>query len=183
VGMIPLLTPTIVRTFGWVMTLQSGGSLSWLTGSRIPFNHILYSRTGLLVGLAHAFYPVGFFYIWTSLRGLDRRQIDTAAMLGASSTRVFWHIVLPQLLPSVMAVWVFVFLLTTGAFVTPEILGGTGDVMVYRVIDTRLHTFLDATLAASYAVVIVCALIPLLWVSERAFNISRMLGGGIDRHV
>jgi ABC-type spermidine/putrescine transport system permease subunit I len=178
--LVPLLTPTIVRTFGWVMALQPNGSLAGLTGGHIPFDRVLYHRAGLMIGLAHAFYPVSFFYIWTALRGLNRRQIDVAAMFGASAVRIFRSIVLPRLLPSLMAVWMFIFLLMTGAFVTPEILGGAGDVMIYRVIETRLNKFLDATLAASYAVIVALFLLLLLWVGERLFNLSRMLGGGVN---
>lgn len=178
VALVPLLTPTIVRTFGWIMTLQSEGSFSWITGGQIPFDKLLFNRAGMMIGLVHAFYPIGFFYLWTTLRGLNPKQLEVAAMLGASAFRIFWHIVLPQLLPSVMGVWLFMFLLTAGAFVTPEILGGSRDVMIYRVIETRLNTLLDVTLAASYASILMILMGGFLLASERLFKLSQIFGGG-----
>ena len=176
VALVPLLTPTIVRTFGWMMTLQSEGSLSWITGGRISFDRLLFNRKGMMIGFIHAFYPIGFFYIWTALRSLSPKQFEVAAMLGASTYRIFWYIILRQLLPSLMAVWLFIFLLTTGAFVTPEILGGTRDVMIYRIIDTRLNIFLDGTLAASYATILIVFMGGILWLGERLFKLSQRIG-------
>jgi putative spermidine/putrescine transport system permease protein len=72
--------------------------------------------TGTLIGLilAHAVYVTPFVIITVSagIQQLDERLETAAAIMGASRLRVFFQVVLPQLVPSLVSAALFAFLMS-----------------------------------------------------------------------
>jgi putative spermidine/putrescine transport system permease protein len=127
---IPLILPHISVAFVvLVFWSQSGvvASLAHAMGliqSPQDFPNILYSGFGLGMILAYAFKgtPFAMLLVLTMLYRFDRRQIQTAAMLGASRTRIFLRVVLPRVLPAVHTAFIILFLYSFGAYDIPALL-------------------------------------------------------------
>lgn len=62
------------------------------------------------------------------------RLVEAGHDLGANDLKVFWRVVLPLTLPGVLAGCILVFIPTIGAFVTPDLLGGTQGLMIGNLI-------------------------------------------------
>ena len=80
---------------------------------------VLFVALGMQLGfwtllLAHTTFCLPFVVItvFAQLRGLDDNLVEAARDLGASERRVFWHIILPLLAPSVAASWLLSFTLS-----------------------------------------------------------------------
>lgn len=80
---------------------------------------VLFVAVGIQLGfwtllLAHTTFclPFAVITIYAQLRDFDENLVEAARDLGASERRVFWHIILPLLLPSVAASWLLGFTLS-----------------------------------------------------------------------
>jgi putative spermidine/putrescine transport system permease protein len=126
-ALTPLLISVIARTLGWALLFGPAGPLSnlpvWLGLSRepVPF---LFSETGIVVALTHVLTPFMVLSVWASLQQLDPHVENAATSLGASRVTTFRRVVLPQVVPGVLAGAIIVFALAASAFATPEIIGG-----------------------------------------------------------
>ena len=68
---------------------------------------------------------------------LDRRYVEAAHDLGANDWRAFWRVVWPLTLPGVVAGSMLVFIPAVGAFVTPDLMGGTRGLMIGNLVQSQ----------------------------------------------
>lgn len=127
---IPLILPHIAVAFVVLIFWSQSGILSSLAyhlgliQSMQDFPNILYSGWGVGMILAYILKgtPFAMLLILAVLVRFDVRQIQTAAMLGASKPRIFFTIVLPRLAPALHTSFIILFLYSFGAFDIPYIL-------------------------------------------------------------
>lgn len=155
----PLLTSVVVRTLAWVVLLSRAGVVNQaLTGLGLPSLQIMYSETGIVVGLTHVFLGYMVISLLTSLRRIDENLYAAASNLGASRARMLLEITLPLSLPGVLAGCILVFTLSAGAYATPSLLGGSRasvlPVEIYNIAIQQL-AWGDAAAAASILFVLI----------------------------
>jgi len=127
---IPLILPHISVAFVVLIFWSQSGVVASLAHTlgliQAPqdFPNILYSGFGLGMILAYAFKgtPFAMLLVLTMLFRFDRRQIQTAAMLGASRARIFVRVVLPRVAPAVHTAFIILFLYSFGAYDIPALL-------------------------------------------------------------
>lgn len=167
----PLLISVVARTLGWALLFGGQGGLvnkllmGWgLTSGPLPF---MFTETGVVVGLTHVLMPYMVLSVWASLQKLDPQVENAALSLGASQAAVVRRIVLPQVVPGMLAGGIIVFALAASAFATPAILGGrrlkVASTLAY---DEFLNT-LNWPLGAVVAVIILLVLASIIVVSNR----------------
>jgi putative spermidine/putrescine transport system permease protein len=123
----PLLISVIVRTLGWTILLGNEGLINralLACGLIDAPLKLMYSFTGMTIGLVHVLVPFMVLSVWASLQNLDPATEQAAESLGAGTTTVMARIVLPQVLPGVLSGGLIVFALAASAFATPSIIGG-----------------------------------------------------------
>lgn len=127
---IPLILPHIAVAFVIVVFWSRSGILAsaaqslGLIHSMHEFPNVLYSGWGIGMVLAYTLKgtPFAMLLMTALLVRFDVRQIQTAAMLGASGPRIFVSIVLPRLAPAMHAAFIILFLYGFGAFDIPYLL-------------------------------------------------------------
>lgn len=162
----PLLISVVARTLGWALLFggQSGVVNKALMGvgvisAPIPF---MFTETGVVVALTHVLMPFMVLSVWASLQRLDPQIENAAASLGASHWTVLRRIVLPQVLPGVLAGAIIVFALAASAFASPAIIGGRRlKVAATLAYDEFLNT-LNWPLGAAVAVLLLVALVAII---------------------
>ncbi len=95
---------------------------------------LLYSLQAVV--LAHVFYyvPVAFVALEAGFASIDQELIDASKSLGASEWRTFRKVMLPQLVPSLVASAILIFIFSFLTFATPLLIGGsftTLEVQIY----------------------------------------------------
>lgn len=124
----PLLLSGVVRSFGWLILLNRNGLVSDLFGSigysRVS-NGLLFSETAITIGLVHLYMPMLAIAVSGSAQQVDNRLISAARNLGARPVVVFVRVLLPLTVPGLLAGCLLVFSLSSSAFATPAILGGS----------------------------------------------------------
>lgn len=168
--LLPFWTGVLVKNFAWTALLQDSGPVNhllqtWgLTSGPVP---LLHNRFAVIVGMVHYALPYTIFPIFTTMMAIDDRLSRAANSLGASGMRVFWHITLPLTLPGIYAGGLLVFIIASGFFITPVILGGPADMMVANLLDYYVHEIVDFNGAAALAVLVVIAVSVLIFVYQR----------------
>lgn len=158
--LIPFWTSYIIRTYAWIGILQSNGFLDSAFGW-LPFlsTNLLYSRTAVIVGFVHVYLPIMILPIYASARNLDQRYVEAAHDLGANRFSALFRIILPLTMPGVIAGIVLFFIPTFGSFVTPQLLGGTSDVMMGNIIDNQFGEAFNWPFGAALSIIMTLVVI------------------------
>ncbi len=129
--LLPLLTSSVVRTFGWVVILGRQGlinslfqTLGWIEEPM----RLLFTHRGVMIAMTQIWLPLMVLPIVASLAQIDPRLMAASESLGGGVWRTFWKITFPLTLPGIISGCLLVFALTVSSFVTPSIIGG-GQVM------------------------------------------------------
>lgn len=126
----PLAFPGVV--VGFLVILLSGrqGILAnlteWLTGSRLVF---AYSMGGLFLGYLYFSIPRTILTVMANVEKLDPSLEEAARTLGASPLQVLNSVILPALMPALIAAGAICFATSMGAFGTAFTLATQIDVL------------------------------------------------------
>jgi putative spermidine/putrescine transport system permease protein len=88
------------------------------------------------------------------LSGTRRDLSDAAATAGAGPWRIFATILLPLMVPGLLAGWILVFASTSASFVTQAVIGGARNVYVPQLIYREGGILFDWPLASAIAVIL-----------------------------
>ena len=137
---LPFWTNFLIRTYAWRILLGDEGTINGLLMGlgliEAPLK-LLNTPFAVLVGLVYGFLPFMVLPIYASVERFNFRFVDAAHDLGANDVRTFLRIVLPLTLPGVLAGCALVFIPSVGAFVTPDLLGGTKGLMIGNLINNQ----------------------------------------------
>jgi len=137
---LPFWTNFLIRTYAWRILLGEEGTINGfllnlgLIGEPLQ---MLNTPFAVLVGLVYGFLPFMVLPIFASVERFDFKFVDAANDLGANDVRTFFRVVLPLTLPGVLAGCALVFIPSVGAFVTPDLLGGTKGLMIGNLINNQ----------------------------------------------
>jgi putative spermidine/putrescine transport system permease protein len=169
----PLLTSTVVRTYGWMVILGDQGVVNEaLKATRLIQNPLPLSNNsfGATIALIQILMPYAILAMLSGFGRLNSQLEEAAAMLGANPWRVFWRIVMPLSLPGVLTAALLEFVLTISSFVTPALMGG-GRVFVLgtEVYDEATIT-LNWPLAAALSVALLVVFGGIIVLYQRALR-------------
>ena len=103
-----------------------------------PDTRVTFSFFATVVGLSHYLLPFACLLLVPAARFIDQDLLDVARLAGARRLRVMVEVLLPLMFPAVGVCFALSFSLAYGAYVTPALLGGIGDITVSRYVATLL---------------------------------------------
>ncbi|MGU3285051.1 ABC transporter permease [Methylobacterium mesophilicum] len=177
----PLLVSVVVRNFGWMVLLGTTGLvnqvLTILGVPGAPFR-LMFTELAVVIGLVHVMVPLVVLSVWASLGRLDPVLERAAFSLGASRLTVFRRVVLPNVMPGIMAGALMVFCLSASAFATPAILGGKRLKVVSSMTYNEFLNTLNWPLGAALATLLMVAILTatLIWTRFVETRAMRRLG-------
>ncbi len=166
--LLPFWTAVLIKNFAWAVLLQDNGVVNGLlqAAGLGPFT-LLHNRLAVLIGMVHFVLPYAIFPIYTAMREIDRRIESAARSMGAGTASVIWHVILPLIMPGIAAAALLVFIVSTGFFITPVILGAPSDMMISNLIDYYVHELINFNNAAALAVLVALLLAPVIILQQR----------------
>ena len=153
----PWLVSIVVRSYGWVVILGPRGLINGLvtwTGLAERPLRLMYNDFGVILGLVHVLLPFMIIAILSVMLQIPRSLEEASMSLGGRPAYSFRTVVLPLALPGVLTGITLVYLMATGAIVTPLLLGGLGDAMIGTEIFQEVMHFFDYPKAAALATVL-----------------------------
>lgn len=132
------ITP-VVKDLGLIILMSQSGLVNATLGAigliSAPVKW-LGSEAGVIVGLTHYTLPLIVLMLHTVIQTVPRSLEDAAHAHGASRARVFYGVIIPIIMPGMVAASLMVFNLAAGAFTTPALLGG-GRVLTFSILIQR----------------------------------------------
>lgn len=134
-----LITATVfasylVRIYAWRSILGSNGLLnSGLERLGVidePLGFLLYNKFSVTVALVHIFLPYVVLVLYAGFGPMSPALLESAQDLGANAYVRWKRIVLPLIAAPAATVFLFVFVLSAGDYVTPQLIGGTDGVLL-----------------------------------------------------
>ncbi len=153
---LPFWTNFLIRTYAWRILLGEEGTINGLLlglGLVSEPLKMLNTQFAVLVGLVYGFLPFMVLPIFASVERFNFRYVDAAQDLGANDFRTFLRVVLPLTMPGVLAGCALVFIPSVGAFVTPDLLGGTKGLMIGNLINNQFGGSGNMPLGSALSVV------------------------------
>lgn len=167
----PLLISVVARTLGWALLF--GGSTGVANQALMKLGLIssplsfMFTETGVVVALTHVLSPYMILSVWAALQRLDPQVENAATSLGAGGSTILRRIVLPQVVPGILAGSIIVFALAASAFASPAIIGGRRLKVASTVAYDEFLNSLNWPLGAAVAVLLLVALVLVIWGSNR----------------
>src|SRR6266852_3586940 len=174
---IPFFTSGLVRAFAWRLVLGREGiinnALISLGVVSTPVEWLLFSDFAVVLGMVAAYLPFAIIPIVLAFARIEHSVIRASQDLGAGFWTMFSSIVLPLVMPGIVAGFLFVFVVAVGTSMEIKLLGGAGASSISIMINDVLRVE-NFPLAFAIATVVVTLLIVLITVANRALRLSRL---------
>lgn len=130
---IPIAVPHLVSALLVYNILAQAGILprllhgAGLITDQGQFPSLLYEKNGIGIMIAYIWKEVPFVALttYTILSNMSMKLSNVAYNLGANKRQVFFHVLLPLILPSVFSSFIIIFAFAFGAYEVPLLLGPT----------------------------------------------------------
>ncbi len=171
--LLPLWANSLALTYAWMILLRSGGLLDQAArgaGALGPEGSLglLYTPGAVLVGLVYVLLPFMVYAAYASAERFDWRLLEAAQDLGATRLTAMRRVLLPAIRPGLVGGSVLVFVSSLGAFVVPELLGGSKSSFVGNAIREQFHDApLDYPLGAAMAAAVLAFVAAAMWIQQR----------------
>ena len=124
-----------------------------------------------------SYLPFVILAIYSSIQRLNPEIREASEDLGAPSWTTFLRITLPLTLPGVAAGAVFVFVLSIGNFITPDLLGGGRLQMVGNLIYDQFLSARDWPFGSTLSIFLIAIMSALLFAQAAVVNRAQRSGG------
>jgi spermidine/putrescine transport system permease protein len=171
--MLPFWSNYLIRTYAWIVLLNREGIINKGLGSIGLIDEplpILYNEFAIVTGLVYNYLPFVILAIYASIQRLNPEIREASEDLGAPAWRTFCRVTLPLTLPGVAAGAVFVFVLSIGNFITPNLLGGGRLLMVGNLIYDQFLSARDWPFGAALSLALIMIMMGLLFAQAVAVN-------------
>ncbi len=159
---LPFWTSFLIRVYAWVGILSGEGFLNqfliWTGLATEPLT-ILNTNTAVYIGIVYTYLPFMILPIYSALDRLDGSLIEAAEDLGCSRLKAFWLVTIPLSKNGIIAGSFLVFIPALGEFVIPSLLGGSGTLMIGKVLFEEFFSNRDWPVASAVAVILLLILI------------------------
>ena len=152
--LIPLWSSYLVRVFAWRLILSKDGILNWfLHKIGLGSLNIGYSNWAMWIVFSYIWLPFMILPVWAAIERVPDSFLEASADLGARGLRSFRLVLLPLILPGIVAGSIFTFSLTLGDFITPTLVGGAGSTFIGNVVYQEVGISNNVPFAAAFATV------------------------------
>lgn len=154
---LPFWTSYVVRSYSWLLLLAERGVVNralLASGLLDQPLQLANTRTATVIGFIHFFIMLLTLTIYANFRQLSPSYRKAAADLGASGLQTFLHVVLPLTLPGIIVGAFLAFVLAIGDYVTPQLLGGSNELLMPQLIIQQIGRRADLPLAAALSLIL-----------------------------
>jgi spermidine/putrescine transport system permease protein len=158
---VPLWTSFLIRTYAWLIILDPDfpafRALRSLGVIAEDFS-LLFTPEAIYIGVAYNYLPLMVLPLYAALERMDWSLVDAAQDLGDNAWRAFRRVTLPLVLPGIIAGSLLVFILLTGEYLIPVILGGNKTVFAGNFIGDQFTSARDWPFGSAAAMVVIAGM-------------------------
>ena len=172
-AILPFWTNYLIRTYAWIVLLNPAGLINsslqklGVIAAALP---LLYNEFAVILGLVYNYVPFVILAVFSALQRLDPSYAEASRDLGAGAWVTFFRITLPLTVSGVAAGAVFVFVLSIGNFITPDLLGGGKLQMVGNLVYDQFLTARDWPFGSALSSILIAIMLLVLLAQAVAAN-------------
>jgi spermidine/putrescine transport system permease protein len=175
---LPFASSFLIRIYAWMILLGPQAALSQFINSLLGVFgmdpvHLLFSPFAVLIAMVYVHLPFMVLPLYTNLEKHDPSLLDAAQDLGANGWQRFWQVTFPLSLPGILSGSALVFIPVLGMFAIPDILGGTGDMLVGNLIKEQFLATRDWPFGSTLSIMLTLVVLLFVWIAAR---MGRMRG-------
>ena len=178
VGLIlPGWVSLLIRTYSMSLVLGEEGLLNWslaVAGVTESPIQILFTKPAVVIGLVNIYLPYTFVPIYAAIEKLDDSILEAAENLGAGVFRRLFKVILPLIMPGIVAGCIITFIPALGEYLVPNLLGGLQGTMYGNLIATAFQGY-NWPLGSALSVVLLLAIFGSLFLLSRFADVNRSL--------
>ncbi|MBQ3435550.1 MAG: ABC transporter permease [Bacilli bacterium] len=174
--MIPFLTNSLIRTYGWIVLLRKNGIINnGLTSLNIikePLS-LMYNNIGIIIGMVYTLLPFMILPVYAAVNKLDPNLIKAAKDLGANKFHVFKDIIFKETISGAFNGSLMVFIPAIGYFFISDILGGGKQMIIGNLIKDQFLTARNWPFGSAISIFLIIVTFLLV-------RVYKKIGGNID---
>lgn len=169
---LPFASNFLIRVYAWMIILGPQSVLSQLVNSLLHLFgsapvHLLFSPFAVLITMVYVHLPFMVLPLYSNLEKHDPSLLDAAQDLGANVWQRFWRVTFPLSLPGIFSGSALVFIPVLGMFAIPDILGGTGDMLIGNLIKEQFIGTRDWPFGSTLSIMLTIAVLLIAWLATK----------------
>jgi putative spermidine/putrescine transport system permease protein len=152
--LLPLWASYLAKVYSWVLIFTNNGFLDWVAGG-LGLGHpqLIYTNWAVYAVFCYLWLPYMIIPVYGALERVPDSLIEASQDLGGRTWRTTRSVLLPLVLPGIVAGSIFTFSLTLGDYITPLLIGGTKANFIGNVIYTNIGIANNVPFASAMALV------------------------------
>lgn len=178
---ISMLSPPFIGAYSWILLLGRSGVVTAFMervfGITMPN---IYGFGGIVLVMTLKLFPFIYLYVSGAIKKVDASLVEASRSLGCGTFRNIYQIILPLVMPTLLAGALLVFMNALGDFGTPRLIGEGYPVMpvvIYNEFISEVGGTANFSAALAAILVIVTAILFILQkyvVNKKSFTMSSM---------
>ena len=174
--MVPFLTNSLIRTYGWIVLLRKTGIVNTfledlnVISSPISF---IYNDFGIILGMVYTLLPFMILPLFSAVDKIDKSVIEASYDLGSTSFKTFFNIIVPQTKVGLFNGSLMVFIPAIGYFFIADLLGGGKLMLIGNLIKNQFLSARNWPFGAAVS-------ISLVLITFGLVKIYQKIGGKMD---
>ncbi|MEG6535218.1 ABC transporter permease [Caldifermentibacillus hisashii] len=155
--LISSMAPPFIGAYSWILLLGRNGVVTNFMNNVF---HIqtpdIYGFTGILLVLTLQLTPLIYMYLMGALKSIDSSLLEAAESMGVTGIRKMWKVIIPLIMPTLLAGALLVFMRALADFGTPMLIGEgyqTVPVMIFNEFISEMGG--DDGFAAAISVIVI----------------------------
>ena len=171
---VPLLMSYIIKIYAMRGILGPSGlinqALIFIGALDQPSDLFLFNMNAVLITMSVIILPFMILPVFIALERIPKSLLHASADLGATPWQTFRRVILPMSLPGAVIGAMFCFILATGDFLAPELVGGTQGFTFGRLVFSQFGMAFNWPLGAALSVVLLIAALAVIAIAGRIAN-------------
>lgn len=118
------MSAPFIGAYSWIMLLGRNGVITVFIKNTFGFQMPnIYGFNGILLVLALQLFPLVFLYVSGALKNLDNSLLEASENMGCTGVKRFFKLVIPLVMPTIIAATLLVFMRAFADFGTPLLIG------------------------------------------------------------
>ncbi len=163
------MSAPFVGAYSWILLLGRNGIITRFFGNLLGITMPdIYGFRGILLVLSLQLYPLIFLYVSGAFSNVDNSLLEASENLGCSGVKRFYKVIIPLILPTVLAGALLVFMRCFSDFGTPMLIGEgyrTFPITIYDAYMSELGG--NNGFAASIAIIAIIVTLVIFLVQKR----------------
>ncbi|MDQ5822411.1 MAG: ABC transporter permease [Actinomycetota bacterium] len=148
--LMPLWSSYLVKVYAWRVILQEDGALNWSLAP-LGLHGPGFGNVATWLVFSYLWLPYMILPIYAGLERIPASLLEASGDLGARAGPTLRRVILPLVLPAVVAGSIFTFSLTLGDYITPQLVSSTQ--FIGNVVYANVGVANNLPLAAAFAIV------------------------------